>query len=73
MTCKPLYKTKHRKADYNCFDYGVQKSESLGCWTLFIRLEFQVTLKHNVSETGSAFLFRLLEVDTYSVGSLRKN
>jgi hypothetical protein len=30
------------------------------------------TRKHNVSETGSVFVLRLVGGDTYSVGSLRK-
>jgi hypothetical protein len=31
--------------------------------------EFYITRKHTVSEIGSAYVFRLVEGDTYSVGS----
>jgi hypothetical protein len=37
------------------------------------RPEFQITRKHNVSETGFIFVFRSVQGDTYTVGSLRKS
>jgi hypothetical protein len=36
------------------------------------RPEFEITRKHNVSETGSVSVFRRGEGDTYCVGSLKK-
>jgi hypothetical protein len=40
---------------------------------LFHHPEFYITIKYNISDTGSASIFRWGEEDTYFVGSLRKS
>jgi hypothetical protein len=42
-------------------------------YTIPAVLEFQITIKHNILESGFASVFRLREEDTFSVGSLRKS
>jgi hypothetical protein len=61
------------KANLKGSDDATKRQELLGFWTLSIARNFKLTRKHNISETGSASVFRLGEGDTYCVGFLRKS
>jgi hypothetical protein len=59
-------------ADSESFHNGM-KLRITGSLDLVHRLEFLISGKHNVSETGFVSIFRSVEGATYSFGSLRKS